>query len=393
MKKLNYLTVVLVALISLTAANSSLAQSPIPKRLIKKSKAFVEDQIIPQDKAFLDQLDKALLSLTQINQESLNLINSTFPVGEKDYRRITKKIRHCARRANSKIVGPRKASGILSDFIRKFLPRAGSLQKDLHSLITNYKTCQKIDNYIGDELKGNLFSEGAYLYYQRCVESFENTYGENFAELFRRTTSSHDYLRGLARNHKIKELKSLFPTSIYKIETAQQLIRMQIANKIELSNHSWAKQVILNALTLLQKQLVLNRKFNLAVSYALGEIPTPKEARLPDFSISSIELVLPDKVKVGTVVTIIAKIKNEGDLATQRSRALIIFPNGSQKGRPVPKLLPQQSAKVSWRYKLRHKGEHEFNVIANYNQRAWETNPDNNITKRTLVMPRCKKPR
>lgn len=391
MKRIKYLSTTLITLIYLTVAISGWSQTPIPKRLVKKSKAFVEDQIIPQDKDFLDQLNKALESLIQINQETLNLVNSTFPAGEKQCKRITKNIQRCARRSSSRIVGSRKPLGILKDFIQKFLPRGQGLQKDLHSLMLNYETCKEINNYIGDELKGSLFSEGVYLYYQRCVESFENTYGENFSELFRRTTTSYDYLKDLAKKHKIKELKNLFPTSIYKIETAQQLIRMQIANKIELSNRSWAKQVILNALTILQKQLALNRKFNLAVSYALGQIPAPRAAQLPDFSVDSIELVLPNKVKVGTVIKVIAEIKNEGDLATQRSRALVIFPNGSQKARPVPKLLPKQSVKVAWRYKLRRKGKHEFNVIANYNQRAWETNPDNNITKRTLVLPHLKR--
>ena len=389
MKEIKRLTTALIVLIYLTTAIPGFAETKLPKRLVKESKSFLESQITPEDKLFLDQLHESLISLSKINQETINLIDAGFPVGKKHYNKVTRNIHHSAKEANRKLVGLKKPTETLTGFMQRFLPEEGNPQRNLHSLMLNYKTCEEIDSYIGDEPKSTVFAEGVYHYYQRCIESFKNSYGENFQELLRHDVSFYNYLSNLAKQHKIEKLKNIFPSSIRRIETAQQLIRMQVVDKIELSNRSWAKQVILNGLTLLQKQLQLSKQFNLALSKALSEIPTPNPAQLPDLSVSSIEIVIPPKIKVGSIVKVIAEIKNEGDLDSDRSRTLIIFPNGSKKGRPVPKLLAHKSSKISWRYKIRKKGKNEFTIIANYDQHSWEANPDNNTTSRTLIIPHC----
>ncbi|MCF7907575.1 MAG: hypothetical protein K9L86_01700 [Candidatus Omnitrophica bacterium] len=387
MKEKKWLIIVLVSLIYLTTAVSSFAEVKIPKRLIKESKDFLESQITIEDKLFLDRLHESLISLSEINQETINLVDASLPTGKKHYKKITRNIRNQAKKSNHKLLGPKNPTETLSSFMQQFLPEAANPQRNLNSLMLGYKTCQEIDSYLGDELKDTIFSEGAYHYYKRCLESFENSYGENFQELLQSDIAFYSHLSSLAKQHEIEELKKIIASSIQRIETAQQLIRTQLIDRIELSNRSWAQQIIINGLTLLQKQLQLNKQLNLALSRALNEIPTPKPVQLPDFTVSSIEVVMPPVIKVGSIIKVIADIKNNGDLTSERTRALIIFPNGSKNGRPVPKLLAHQSSKVAWRYKIRRKGKHEFNVIANYDQRTWEANPNNNTTSRILTIP------
>lgn len=389
MKKIKYPIIALVGLIYLTTAVSGFAEVKFPKRLNKQSKTFLESQIAFEDKLFLDQLHESLRSLSRINQETINLINATSPTEEKRYEKITRNIRLWAKAADRKLYGSKKLTENLSNFMQRFLPEDGNPRRKLRSLMLGYKISEDIDSYIGDELKGTVFAEGAYHYYQRCIELFENTYGESFQELLQQDINFYNYLSNLAKEHKIKELKNNFPASVGRIETAQQLIQMQVTDKIKLLNRSWAKQVIINSLNILQKQLQLNKQFNLSLSRALPGISTPRPVKLPDFIVSSIEIVVPSKIKVGSIIKIIAEIKNEGDLASDQTRALIIFPDGSKKGRPVPKLLGHQSSKVVWRYKIRKKGEHKFTVIANYGQRTWEANSENNVTSRTLIIPHC----
>lgn len=389
MKKIKYLAISLISLIYLTTAVHGFAKTKLPQRLVKESKQFLEDQIIHQEKAFLDALSESFVNLSKINQETLNLINSTFPAGKKYYKRITKNIQRCATDANLKLLGLKKPAGRLDNFLRDFLPDDAKPLEDLHSLILDYKTSARIYSYIGDEIKNTVYAEGAYHYYQRCIESFESSYGEDLQALLQRQITFYEYLGELAENYRIKDLKNILPSAFRRINTAEKLINLKVINKIELSNRSWAKQIILNGLNLLQKQLQLNKNFNLAVAKPLNKILAPTPAKLPDLIVSSIEIVIPAEVKKGTIIKVIAEIKNEGDLAAGHSKALVIFPNGSRKGRPVPKLLPKQSIKVTWRYKIRRKGEHAFYIIANYNQLAWEANTDNNTTSRTLVLPRC----
>lgn len=387
MKEKKWLITVLIIPIFLATTISGFAKAKLPKRLIKESKDFLESQIAFKDKLFLDQLHKSLINISKINKETINLVNASLLNEKKYYKKVTRNIRLQAKKANRKLLGSNKPIKTLSEFMQQYIPKATNPQRNLDSLMLSYKTCEEIDSHVDDEFKDTLFSEGAYHYYQRCIESFKDIYGESFQELLQRDITFYKYLSNLAKQHEIEKLKKVITSSIQRTETAQQLIRTQLIDKIELSNRNWAQQVIINGLTLLQKQLQLNKQLNLALSQTLNQIPNPKPVRLPDFTVSSIELVMPPKIKVGSIIKVIAEIKNNGDLASERSRALIIFPNGSKNGRPVPKLLAHQSSKIAWRYKIRRKGKHEFNIIANYDHRTWEANLDNNTTSRVLAIP------
>ncbi len=389
MKPKKYLAFSLVITVCLASSISSLADDKLPKYLIKENKQFFENQLIAQEKAFLDELSNALFSLSKLNQETLKLLEIAFPAGKKYYKKITRDFERSAKKSTTKLIGQRKPSGILTGFMKKHFAARPDVQSELESLILDYKSYEDVDSYIGDELKNTLFSEGAYHYYQRCLESFNNSYGEDFSELLQRDITFYNYLGQLAQNHKVKELKNLLPSSTFRTETAQQLIRMQIVDKMSMTNRSWAREIILKTLEMLYKQLELNKTFSLAASSSLNEITTPEEAKLPDLVVASIELLLPPEISKNMTVEIIAEIKNAGDLSTQHSKALLIFPNGSKKGRPVPRLLPKASVKLTWRYKLSRGGEQAFHVIANYDERAWEQNFDNNSTSRTLVVPHC----
>ncbi|MBU2044141.1 MAG: hypothetical protein KJ619_02775 [Candidatus Omnitrophica bacterium] len=389
MKTNKPLTIAALILIYLMTASSTSAKNLLPKRLMTETKEFYENQITPEDKAFLDQLQATLIALSEINQGTLDLFNSSFPAGTKHYRRVTRNIRGAARKINSKLLGVNKPIARLEEFVKTYLGENSEVLQTLRSLTLDYLISEEITKYIDSGSKSTVYAEGAYHYYNLCAESFENGYGANFQELFKDSADNYSRLSELARLHQIKKLNSAFIASSGQVETAISLIGNRIVNKIELSNRSWAKQAITNALDILQKQLLLNRQLNMALLEKFKEIPLPHQARLPDLTVSSIEIVLPPKIKKGTIIKVIAEIKNEGDLAADRSRVLMIFPEGFKKARPVPKLLPQESVKVVWRYKVRRKGDHDFNAVVNYDRRAWEANTDNNTTCRTLLIPRC----
>lgn len=389
MKKAKYLAFCLLILSYLAITLSAQPEIKLPRGLAKEYKQFLENQIVLEDKEFLDQLSQALIGLSKTNQETLNLIKATAPPGKKYYRKISKNIQLAAKRTNYSLFGLKRPVGILNSFIQEFFSENTTLQENLYSLTLDYRTAQDLNIYIGDELKNNIFAEGIYTYYQRCADFFEANYGENFSELLEHNISFYSYLARLAHGHKIKELKAVAPSYIEQIETAQELIQTEVVNKIELANRNWAKKVIINSLAILKKQLDLNKEFNLALIKALKDVPTPTRPKLPDLIVSSVEIVMPDQVKKGTKIKVIAEVKNTGELNADRSRVLLIFPNQRQRGRPVPKLKPNQNAKVTWIYKVRKKGKHEFNLMANYDQRAWEANYDNNTAARTLIIPRC----
>ena len=391
MKRNKFLIIFLNIFICLLAVPSGLTEElakGLPERLLTEKQEFYENQIPPEDKIFLDQLNTALLNLSKINEETLILFNASFPSGDKYYNKVIKSIKSAAKKANHKLTGVNKPFGILENFVRDYLPGNQQILQALYSLTTSYSTSEEIAKFIDSESKNMVYSEGAYHYYNLCAESFEKTSGFNLVLLLKGSADNYNRLGGLAKIHKIEELKAILNSSIGEIESALNLIPGRIINKIELTNRTWAREAITNTLNMLTNQLRLNNELNNALVKKFEEILLPREARLPDLTVSSIEIVLPPKIKKGTILKVIAEVKNEGNLSAERSRVLMVFPEGIKKTRPLPKLSPQESVKITWRYKVLRKGEHNFQATVNYDHRAWEVNTDNNSTRRTLIIPR-----
>jgi len=376
-------------LICLSIVPAGSAKGLIPKRLIHEKQQFYENQISLEDKAFLKQLNTALLNLAKINEGTLMLFEASFPAGERHYKRVIKSIQSAAKKAGRRLTGRKKPMGLLENFLENYLPEDLQILQTMRSLTLDYSISEKITKYIDSESKNMVYSEGAYHYYSLCAESFEKSYDMNLLQLLRESAANYKYLGELARLHQIKEFKTTLDSSMGKTKSALDLIPGRIVNKIELSNLIWARETITNALNLYLDQLQLNNELDNALAKKFDEILVPQQARLPDLTVSSIEIVLPQKIKRGTIIKVIAEVKNEGNLTAEPSRILMTFPEGFKKARSLPKILPQTSVKVSWFYKVRRKGEHDFKATVNYDRRAWEANTNNNTTRRTLIIPHC----
>jgi hypothetical protein len=381
------LRLILICFITLLAPSSGLPQPGLPKKLEKERTRFLEEQISPENKLFLNGASEALDDLAEINQTTLEIAASINPQGEKQYGKIIKQLSKTTKKELSCLEGKKKPIGEVKAFIDYFLTGSNSLDGQLQILLDDYEKCKHIQSYLPDSLKSQMPAEGPYRYYNICLDAYESKYGENFLGTLGYLCDAYNRLSILCENHNIEKAK----IQAYQInrrlnDTHLQLLD-ELTNKMSLANDSWAKYVILLMLDVINHQLAFDKAFIQAIDAKLLSIPTPVEPKLTDFEVSSLEFVVPDQIRKGMRITLIATIKNSGDLSADRSRAMIVFPNGTLKAWPIPKLKPGQTYKIKYKYKIKSSGTYTFQAQANYKLLAWEENTANNRTNRSLIVP------
>src|SRR3989338_927831 len=165
MKKKEIIIIALTILIGLPVIHSGSTEELLPERLLAEKQEFYENQIVPEDKIFLNQLNITLLNLSKINEETLILFNASFPSGEKYYNKVIKNIESAARKTKYKLEGRNKPLGILENFLKNHLPQNQQILQTLHSLTMGYSVSEEIAKFIDSESKNMVYSEGAYHYY------------------------------------------------------------------------------------------------------------------------------------------------------------------------------------------------------------------------------------
>ncbi|MDD3297174.1 MAG: CARDB domain-containing protein [Candidatus Omnitrophica bacterium] len=385
------LSLILVCLITLLLPLSGLSQLRLPKKLAKERIRFLEKQISPEDKLFLDGASEILNDLARINQTTLAIAFSINPPGEKQYSRIIKQLSKTTRKELSYLEGKKKPIQRVKAFIDYFLTESLSLDNQLQILLDDYEKCKQIQSYMPDGLKSQMPAGGPYRYYDICLDAYESRYGEDFLSTLEYLCDAYTQLSLLCKNHNIEKAK----LQAYQInrrlnDTHLQLLD-ELTDKMSLANDSWAKYVILLMLDVINRQLVFDKAFIQAIDAKLLSIPTPVEPKLTDFEVASLEFVVPEQIRKGMRITLIATIKNSGDLSADRSRAMIVFPNGTLKAWPIPRLKPGQTYKIKYKYKIKSSGTYTFQAQANYKLLAWEENTANNRTNRSLIIPQLKR--
>jgi len=374
-------------LFAFMVAIQSFSQLPLPQELEEKRKEFIEKQIIFEHKIFLNKVSSAFGDLAKINARTLAIIKSMSPEEEKTYDNITHNFIKAAKVALSHTVDEDLPLNNLENFSNVFFPEHKNIPLELKNIFDGYKKCSKINDYIPQDSERQMLADGTYHYYKMCLGSFENAYGRSLPDMLNDAAKVYGKLSEASRNLNIKEIKDLLPQAFNDIQKAQILIQDRIIDKIELSNSNWAKYIMLAGLEVVQNQLTLNKDLTTAITAKMETIATPSEPVLPNFQVASIMFEIPKRVKVGKVIKVIAEVKNAGDLPLERSRVMIMFPDGTISARPLPKLAPGKICLVTWSYRLQERGKHTFRVKVNYDNAAWEANTQYNETQRDLILP------
>lgn len=392
MKHNNYRFLLFLAALTIIFCPSdyAFAGQDMPKRIQRQRKRFIDNQIIREDRYFLNHLSPVFDDFARINNETLFLFSTIFPDTEKSYSRITSVLEKTAKKSIYYTLKGNRPVRSVKRFINKFFPKNVNLEASLKNLFVHYRKSSRISHYIANDFSRDSLATGTYYYYNVCARSFEEKFGKSVPETLAYTGAAYKALAEASKNPNIEQLKKILIQidDISYFEKAKQLIQYEIIDKIQFSNRNWGYNLIIRMLTMVQDQFELNKLFSKAVADKIAAIPTPLEPKLPDLQVTSIKIIMPRNAKRCRKATIVVEIKNTGQLTVGPSRAKIFFPNGSGKEKSIPKLAGGKICRIKYRYKVCRAGKNAFTVIANYGQRAWESNTHNNIRKKILTISR-----
>ena len=362
------------------------SQKPLPPRLIKEKKEFIDRQINKNNKEFLENLSNVFLSLNKLNKGTIDIFNTVSFPRNKTRNFVMDELRRSTKNALNSLVGKDKASGHIESFIDTWFEEDPLLKANLKDVIANYYKCQFVEEFISPISKISAAGTGTYHYYGIYLDAFTNEFGEPLHKFIKRNTVQFKNLSEKSKRKNIIELKKIISLQIDTLENAEKYLLSKIIEKMEFSNKGWSKITLTKTLELLQCQLKFDKDFLLVTLKKINSIPKPYPPRLPDLVISSLQINTPAKVKVGKRVTVLVEIKNIGQLTTDPSQVEVVFPNERTKIKNIPRLTGGQSYAFKLTYKIRKMDENIFKVTANYNDKIWELNTANNKVKRSLIL-------
>lgn len=375
--------IVLLILIAIFSFNCLVfAQNPLPKRIDKEKKNFLESQISSANKLFLDQLGLNFQYLSKINGHALEIFNSLPFVNEHKYSRFINAFRAKAKKIIPELTGRKKPGQNVKRFITEYLGEENNLRLDFSRLLTSYNEIKKLKTSFKDDFTEDLPTAGVYRHYTLCSNALEHSP----SEILSQTMTIYNGLAKTAKKHEIERLKRLLPGEILFLEKSYNALENKLVNHLKHNQSSWGRNIILQIIKLVQQQIVFNKDFSASVFDRLTSIPAPDNPELPDLQVISIGVASADTIKVGDKITLVMVIKNIGQLSIGSSKAKVIFPNGKTTMISVPKLQGGRTYLKTLRYKIDRAGRNEFTVMVNANSRTWESNNLNNITKRALIL-------
>ena len=375
--------IVLLTLIAIFSFNCLLlAQSPLPKQVDKEKKDFLESQISSANKLFLDQLELNFQYLSKINGHALEILNFLPSITELKYSRFINALRAKTKKIIPELTGRKKPGRNVKRFIKKYLGKENNLQSDFRQLLTSYNEIKKLKTSFKDDFTENLPTAGAYRYYTLCSNALDHSPSDILVQMM---TICKD-LAKIAKEHEIEKLKRLLPGKILFLEKSYNALEDKLVDRLRHSQSGWGRNMILQIIKLVQQQIIFNKDFSGSVFDKLTSIPTPNNPGLPDLQVISIEITVTDTIKVGGEISIVAGIKNTGQLSTGPSKAKVIFPSGKTEVISIPELQGGQTYFKALRYKIGRAGRNEFTIMANSNFEVWESNTFNNVTKRALIL-------
>ncbi len=382
--RIKYLWLMLLIFMFINLNQYCFGQRPLPKRLRREKKNYLEKQLSFEEKLFLDQLSIALKELAKSNEAALKTFFSLRSENDVGLDIIVNEIKKPAKYGYLLMKGRKNHRKNIPVFVRDFFKEDKILITALKNLIKKYEQILNIKKAANDSSQGTLIS-GSYRYYELLKESFSRSPLTSPENCLRYEIKKYQAFSRLAQDHNIERLKDLLPEDIMCLMQTNHNLK-DILKEIKISNATWGKSTILEILGLIDKQLIFNTLFLQAVNEKIKSIDTPIEPTLPDLKVSSIDIVIPKEIKVGQKITLKAGIKNSGDLRVRSSVMQITFPDGSTRRKRIKSLRSGEIQEVKFRYRLPKDGTNTFKILANYNNKTFESSSTNNELTRNLIV-------
>ncbi len=372
----------LLTLIAVFSFNYLLfAQNPLPKKVNRERKKFLENQINSDNKLFLDQLGLNFQYLSEITGHTLKMLKSLSSMNEFDYSKFVNTLQVKTKKIIPDLTGPKKSCRNFKRFMEKDLGKDSDLKSSFRRLLMRYADIERLKTSFKDDFTENLPTDGIYRYYTLCSNALENSP----TEILEQIITIYEGLAETAKKHELGELKRLLPEKIYFLKESYNALEDDIVYRLRYSQSSWGRNIILQIIKLVQEQIIFDKDFAASVFNKLASIPTPINPKLPDFQVVSIGVPSTDTIKAGDKITLVVVVKNTGQLSASSSKTKVIFPNGKTKMFRVPKLSGGQTYLKTLRYRVARVEKSEFTVTVNSNSKAWESDTSNNIAKRALI--------
>jgi len=384
MKTRSYRTLTaLLTLIAIFSFNYLLfAQNPLPQKVVRKRKEFLESQINSDNKLFLDQLGLNFQYLSKISSHALEILKSLSFINEFDYSKFVNTLQAKTKKIIPDLVGSKKSCQNFKRFMEEDLDKEGDLKSSFMRLLMRYADIERLKTSFQDDFTENLPTDGIYRYYTLCSNTLENSP----PKILKQIITIYEGLAETAKKHELEKLKRLLPEKISFLKESYNALEDNIVYRLRYSQDSWGRDMILQIIKLVQEQIIFDKDFSSSVFNKLVSIPTPANPELPDLQVVSIGISSAETTKTGDKVTLAVGIKNIGQLSIGSSQAKIVFPNGKMKRFRVPELSGGQTYLKTLRYRVARIGKREFTVTVNSNLKAWEFDTSNNVTKRALIL-------
>lgn len=358
------------------------AGNALPRQVNREKKKFIEYQITPANKLFLDRLSSSFSCLNETNVYASQVLDFLPAINKSTYPDFVSTFQSKVNRILRELTLPDKPGQNIREFIGEYLGEKNNLGFDINQLLKSYEEIKNLDINFKNSFTEDLPTSGVYHYYTLCLKGLEYPPSAILDQMINACADSAE----ACQDHDIKRLKSILPEVILSLEKSNKALEDNLVERIKHSQVNWGRSMIIQIIKLIQQQMILNQDFLSSVSDKLNSIPTPDDPELPDLQVILIGMSSVETIAVGRNLTIIVVIKNVGNLSVRSSKAKITFPNGKAKIFRVPGLNGGQTYLKTLRYKVNRLGKNEFAVMANFNFRTWESNTFNNLTKRALIL-------
>ncbi len=352
----------------------------------KEEKAFIEKQISPENKDFLDKLSRAFTDLAKLNQNSLYIFQA-ITAKESNAGDTAIRLEKQARRSWAKIKCRKCPKNTLSSFFQTKLPNEAGLQKSLDRLIADYAKCSNIEKHLNLHFKNSPTTSAAYRFFKIRLEFFEKAHGKSIEDVFKNVINTCNELSKAAKAHQMNAMQNIILANISDFKDLDLILHDNILSPMESTNQTMTNELLLSGLELVARNFLLNDNFLKSLESKMQTIQQPRQAKLGDLAAISIDINLTKEIKVKDRVAIFFIVQNIGELAIGSSVAKITFPDGTVKTKSIPKLKPQKAYRFRLRYKLKARGKNVFKIAVNHDNKVSESDSSNNLTERSLILP------
>ena len=378
----------LILLIFLSNVSVSSAQSSNSKEVKREKERFIENQVSYEDLYFLNSLVPALYEFKKVNNFALGMLEA-FPVGENtSHSSFTGKIVAATKKAATQLRKSPKSYKSIKGVIDVLFEGDLELAQVFEDTVSGYHDLRDFAILKRNYSKNHIAlaaSVHSFTIYQDSLADIQELKPENILPY---AIKNYDTLAKLSQERDIGKIQKALTRNLELFKASYAAIEFKIIDPLEITNRCWEGDIIVRTLRQIQQQLLLNYHFSNAIMRRLMNVAIPVEPALPDLELSSIGVLSPEQLGVGSKVKIIVAVTNLGQLSSPTSTIKIILPDGLQRKRSLHRLSAGQTYWLKWNYKLPAQKTTTIKAVVNYDNDPWEENMANNELKRELIFVR-----